>query len=111
MITWIAAAVLSGAPVATEDVAATWVYDDANSRIQLTLTPDGHCTIETRRRFNGTTSRTACDYKLSGSTVRVTAPGEGGKPADMVFTFDRGADEMRMADDGVKFYRTRLDRR
>jgi hypothetical protein len=111
MITWIVLAALSA--TSPGDVVATWVHEDSDARIAITLDADGGCMIESTRTFNGATYKEICGYTVTGSTVAIRTKGDGKSHSEFSLFLNPRTDEMRMgnADDGARFYRTRLERR
>jgi len=111
MMTLIAAAVLSGTPSAG-DVVATWIHRDEGARVEITLDADGGCSIVSTRRWNGATYRASCGYVVTGSTVQVRTANVDGAHWEFSLVHDRRTDEMMLGDDdGVRFFRTSLEKR
>jgi len=83
MITLLTVAVLWTAPSITApesgyagDLVATWVHEDVQRHISISLDADGRCSVVARHQSGGSAHRVACGYWVHGSTVYLRARSE-----------------------------------
>ena len=103
MITFLVAALLSSAPAITApesgfagDLVATWVYEDANAHVAISLDADGGCSGAGRSKSNGKLHRLACAYWTVGSTIhlRFKNPEGHGPRLEIALMYDPKSDEL-----------------